>query len=213
MGPHAGQLLARLGPELEASRAVLLLLHGRNAGPQNMLELAGLLPHPEFSYLAPAAAGNTWYPFSFLAETERNEPGLSSGLWVIDRLLQDVAARGVPQRRVILLGFSQGACLAAEYAVRHPARLGGVVVLSGGLIGPPGTQWNYDGSFAGTPVLLGCSDRDPHIPRERVADSARVFERMGATVTERIYPGLGHQVNEDELEFTRRLMREVVRAE
>ncbi|HEV8612163.1 MAG TPA: alpha/beta fold hydrolase [Gemmatimonadales bacterium] len=213
MGPHAGQLLARLGPELEASRAVLLLLHGRNAGPQNMLELAGLLPHPEFSYLAPAAAGNTWYPFSFLAETERNEPGLSSGLWVIDRLLQDVAARGVPQRRVILLGFSQGACLAAEYAVRHPARLGGVVVLSGGLIGPPGTQWNYDGSFAGTPVLLGCSDSDPHIPRERVAESARVFERMGATVTERIYPGLGHQVNEDELEFTRRLMREVVRAE
>ncbi|HEV8150106.1 MAG TPA: dienelactone hydrolase family protein [Gemmatimonadales bacterium] len=213
MDPHAGQPVARLGPPVETSRAVLLLLHGRNAGPENILELAHLLPHPEFSYLAPAAAGNTWYPYSFLSETERNEPGLSSGLWVIDRLLQDVAARGVERSRVILLGFSQGGCLAAEYAVRHATRLGGVLALSGGLIGPPGTRWDYPGDFAGTPVLLGCSDVDPHIPRERVAESARVFERLGAQVTERIYPGLGHQVNEDELEFARQLMRRVAAAE
>lgn len=185
------------------------MLHGRNAGPENILELAALLPHPQFTYLAPAAAGRTWYPQSFLAETERNEPGLSSGLWVIDQLVREVEAQGVPRRRIILLGFSQGGCLASEYAVRHASRFGGLVALSGGLIGPPGTTWNYPGRFEGTPVLLGCSDIDPHVPLERVEESAAVFDRMGAAVTLRIYPGLGHQVCEDELEYVRELMRNV----
>lgn len=209
MDPHAGQPVLTKGPGLAASRAVMLMLHGRNAGPENILELAALLPHPAFSYLAPAAAGNTWYPFSFLVETARNEPGLSSGLWVIDQLVQEIVGHGIPRRRIVLLGFSQGACLASEYAVRHASRFGGLAALSGGLIGPPGTRWEYPGNFEGAPVFLGCSDVDPHVPLARVEESAQVFERMGAEVTRRIYPGMGHQVCEDELEFVRELMREV----
>lgn len=184
----------------------MLLLHGRNAGPRNILDLAGQLPHPDFTFLAPAAADHTWYPFSFLSEIERNEPGLSSALGVVDQLVRDVEAQGVPRRRIMLLGFSQGGCLAAEYAVRHASRFGGVVVLSGGLIGPPGTRWDYPGTFADSPVFLGCSDVDAHVPKTRVDESAQVFERMGAVVTERIYSGLGHQVNDDELGMVRELM-------
>lgn len=187
----------------------MLMLHGRDAGPQNILELAGLLPHPDFTFLAPAAAGNTWYPNSFLAATESNEPGLSSGLWVIEHLVGEVEARGIPRHRIILLGFSQGACLTSEYVVRHASRFGGVVVLSGGLIGPPGTRWEYPGGLAGCPIFLGCSDEDAHVPRARVEESALVFERMAATVTKRIYPGMGHQVNQDELNFARELMEAV----
>jgi predicted esterase len=209
MGPHAGQPVLSRGPGLAASRAVMLMLHGRNAGPENILELASLLPHPAFSYLAPAAAGNTWYPFSFLVETQRNEPGLSSGLGVIGRLVQEIEQQGIPRRRIVLLGFSQGACLASEYAVRNASRFGGLVALSGGLIGPPGTRWEYPRSFEGAPVFLGCSDNDPHVPLARVEESATVFARMGAEVTKRIYPGMGHQVCDDELEFVRDLMRKV----
>jgi predicted esterase len=189
----------------------MIMIHGRNAGPRNILDLVGALRHPEFTYLAPAAAGGTWYPFSFLAETARNEPGLSSGLRVIDRLVQEIDSKGIPRRRIILLGFSQGACLSSEYAVRHAGRLGGLVAYSGGLIGPPGTVWDQPGTLDGTPVFLGCSDVDTHVPKARVDDSAAVFTRMGAEVTERIYPGMGHQVNEDELEFARGLMDAVSR--
>jgi phospholipase/carboxylesterase len=205
MEPHEGQLVLRTGPELESSAAAMIMIHGRNAGPENILDLAGHFRHPRFTYLAPAAAGGTWYPFSFLAEIERNEPGLSSGLSVIDALIHTIEGKGIPKSRIVLLGFSQGACLSSEYAARHAGRFGGVVALSGGLIGPPGTVWENPGSFEGTPVFLGCSDVDPHVPKARVDESAAVFRRMGATVTERIYPGMGHQVNEDELEFVREL--------
>jgi predicted esterase len=206
MKPHEGQPVLSAGPGLESSTAAMIMIHGRNAGPENILELAGLLRHPGFTFLAPAAAGGTWYPFSFMAETARNEPGLSSGLAAIDRLIHAIEEKRIPKRRIILLGFSQGACLSCEYAVRHAGRFGGVVALSGGLIGPPGTVWEDSGSFEGTPVFLGCSDVDSHIPKARVDESAAVFARMGATVTKRIYPGMGHQVNEDELEFVRELM-------
>jgi predicted esterase len=190
----------------------MIMVHGRNAGPENILELARLIPHPDYSFLAPAAAGGTWYPLSFMAETARNEPGLSSGLAVIHELVRSIEARGVPRRRIILLGFSQGACLSSEFAVRHASRFGGVAALSGGLIGPPGTLWNYPGGFEGTPVFLGCSDVDSHIPKARVDESAAVFSDMGATVTERIYPGMGHQVNEDELVFVREMMNATLEA-
>lgn len=206
MNHHEGQPVLSAGPGLEASAAAMIMIHGRNAGPQNILELAGLLRHPRFTYLAPAAAGGSWYPLSFLAETSLNEPGLSSGLAVIDGLIGRIEKQGIPKSRIILLGFSQGACLSSEYAVRHAGRFGGVVALSGGLIGPPGTAWEHPGRFGGTPIFLGCSDIDSHIPKSRVDESAAVFTRMGAIVTERIYPGMGHQVNEDELEFVRELM-------
>jgi predicted esterase len=200
---HAGRPLA-------SARAAMIMIHGRNATPRSILELAGPLHHPDFAYLAPAAAGNTWYPYSFLAEIEENEPGISSGIAVIDRLVSQVADQGIPRSRIMLLGFSQGGCLAATYAVRHAHRYGGVMILSGGLIGPPGTSWEHEGSFAGTPVFLGCSDVDAHIPMERVEESAEVFRRMGAVVTRRFYPGMGHLVNDDELSFVRGVQSSLV---
>ncbi len=207
MKPHAGQPVEIIGRPLGAGRAAMVMVHGRDAGPSNILELAARFGHPDFTYVAPAAANNTWYRYSFMAEKERNEPGLSSGIAVIDRLVEDVVGSGVPKDHTILLGFSQGACLTAEYAVRHAERFAGVIVYSGGLIGPPGTAWRYGGSFAETPVFLGCSDVDSHVPLERVEESAAVFERMGAAVTKRIYHSMGHLVNDDEIEFTRELMR------
>jgi predicted esterase len=212
MQPHDAEPVLSAGRPIGSARAAMIMIHGRNAGPENILELARLLPHPGYSFLAPSAAGGTWYPLSFMAETARNEPGLSSGLAVIRQLVGSIEARGVPRRRIILLGFSQGACLSSEFAVRNASRFGGVVALSGGLIGPPGTVWNYPGRFEGTPVFLGCSDVDSHVPKARVDESAAVFSGMGATVTERIYPAMGHQVNEDELAFVREMM-EVVAAE
>lgn len=204
--PHAGQPVLVRGRPLGQGKAAMIMIHGRGAGAANILDLAEPLAHPDFTYLAPAAAGGTWYPLSFLAPMEQNEPGVTSGLGAIHRLVEQVVDKGIPKGRIILLGFSQGACLASTYAARHPARYGGVIVYSGGLIGPPGTVWNYDGKFEGTPVFLGCSDVDAHVPAARVQESAEVFRKMGAEVTTRIYPGMGHMVNEDELAFTRDLM-------
>jgi phospholipase/carboxylesterase len=204
--PHAGQPVVTAGVPLETARAAMILVHGRNAAPRNILELATPLAHPGVAYLAPAAADHTWYPLSFLAERPRNEPWLSSALGVIRRLVDDVLARGIPPSRIVLLGFSQGACLAAEFALRHPTRYGGLVVFSGGLIGPPGTTWEERGDVAGTPVLFGCSDVDAHVPRWRVDESAAVFTRMGASTDLRIYPGMGHLVNDDEIAAARAIV-------
>jgi phospholipase/carboxylesterase len=204
--PHAGQPVVTAGVPLETARAAMILVHGRNAAPRHILELATPLAHPGVAYLAPAAADHTWYPLSFLAERPRNEPWLSSALGVIRRLVDDVVARGIPPSRIVLLGFSQGACLAAEFALRHPTRYGGLVVFSGGLIGPPGTAWEERGDVAGTPVLFGCSDVDAHVPRWRVDESAAVFTRMGASTDLRIYPGMGHLVNDDEIAAARAIV-------
>ena len=210
MKPHEGQPVLSAGAPPGSSHAVMIMLHGRNASAANILGLAAELDRPGFTYLAPAAANNTWYPHSFLTETSKNEPDLSSGLQVIDGLVASLLSRGVRRRHVVLLGFSQGACLAGEYAVRHADRYGGVVMLSGGLIGPPGTVWRDGGDFAATPVCLGCSDVDSHIPKERVVESGDVFKRMGADVTVRLYPGMGHQINDDEIVRTRAIMDRVL---
>jgi phospholipase/carboxylesterase len=207
--PHAGQPLATAGAPLGKSPVALIMVHGRNAAPANILSLVPSFGRPDLTYLAPAAAGGTWYPLSFMAETEKNEPGLSSGLWVLDQLVRHVVDSGVRKDQIVLLGFSQGACLSAEFAASHADRYGGVVLYSGGLIGPPGTAWSYSGSFGGTPVFLGCSDVDAHVPKTRVDESAAVFQRMGATVTERIYPGMGHLVNDEEIGFTKALLGEL----
>jgi len=212
-GLHAGQPVEIRGPALGSSPAALLLVHGRNAAPANILELAGRLERPAFTCLAPAAARGRWYPHSFMAPREENEPGLSSGLSVLASLVEEAGKAGVPRERIVLLGFSQGACLAAEFAYRNPGRYGGVVVYSGGLIGAPGTRWNTTASMEGTPVFLGCSDVDSHVPESRVRESAGVFRGMGAAVTERIYPGMGHRVNEDELSFTRGILDSILPAD
>jgi len=206
MNPHEGQPVATLGPRPEDSKGAMIMIHGRNATPASILELVSLIGARDIHYVAPAAANNTWYPFSFLAEIEKNEPGISSGYAVIDGLVSDLLGSGLPRERIFLLGFSQGACLASTWAARHAARYGGVFALSGGLIGPPGTIWDYPGSFGGTPVFLGCSDVDGHIPKERVEESAEVFRRMKASVTMKLYSGMGHTVNNDEVVFIRQTL-------
>ena len=198
MEPHGSQPVSKAGQPLGRS-PVVIMVHGRNAGPANILDLVPRLDRPDVTYLAPAAAGRTWYPNSFLAEIASNEPGLSSGIATLSALVERVELAGVPRRRIVLLGFSQGACLTAEFAARHASRFGGVVIFSGGVIGPAGTPRDYAGSFDGTPVFFGCSDRDAHVPEWRVAESAALFTQMGAAVTKRIYPGMGHTINDDEI--------------
>jgi predicted esterase len=181
-------------------------LHGRGASAEDILGLSREWRIQDIAYLAPQAYGSTWYPYSFLAPLERNEPGISSGLRVVSRLLHDLETQGIPSDRVALIGFSQGACLTLEFAARHPRRYAAIVAFSGGLIGPPGTPRDYEGSFDGTPVFIGCSDADTHIPVERVRESSAVFRRMGAVVDERIYPRMGHTVNRDELDAVEPLL-------
>lgn len=208
--PHAGLPVLTDGVPLDESRCVIVMLHGRGAGPEDILGLAPALARPGVCCLAPTAADRTWYPYSFLSDTGRNEPYLSSALGVIAALVDRLASRGRPAEEIVLLGFSQGACLISEFTVRHPRRYGGLVALSGGLIGPPGTTWTQDGSLDGMPALFGCSDVDPHVPLERVDESVDVFRRLGATVTRRIYPGMGHHVNEDELVLAREIVGQVL---
>jgi len=202
---HAQEPVLRRGPEPSAAR-LAVILHGRGGNARDMLNLADDIRVDDVAYLAPEAAGSTWYPYSFLAPLDQNEPGLSSALNLLDRLVAGLHADGLPAGRIAMLGFSQGACLTLEYAARHPAAYAAIVGLSGGLIGPPGTPRDYAGSFAGARVFLGCSDVDPHIPLERVQESAAVFRRMNATVDERIYPGMGHTVSLDEVRAVKALL-------
>jgi phospholipase/carboxylesterase len=197
------------GVPLREAVAAMLLLHGRGASAQDIMLLGQELSVPGFTYLAPQAPGNTWYPNSYSAPIPSNEPSLSSALQALEVLLRTVG-EVVPAERTVLLGFSQGACLTLEFAARHARRYGGVVGLSGALIGPPDTPRDYPGSLEGTPVFLGCSDVDPHVAAEDVLASAEVLRRLGGDVTVRLYPGLGHEVNEDELEHVRGLMRALV---
>ncbi len=209
-GPHQGQPVLSAGAPLNAARAAMVLVHGRGADAHDILTLADDLAQGNFAYLAPQAAGNTWYPYSFLAPMSQNEPGLSSGLQAIADVLARIAAAGIPPERTILAGFSQGACLTLEYVARHARRYGGIAGMSGGLIGPDDTPRDYPGSLGGTPVFLGCSDIDPHIPKARVEQTAEIFRRMGASVTMRLYARMGHTVNEDEIQAVRTMMRSLV---
>jgi phospholipase/carboxylesterase len=205
-GPHQGQPVLAAGEPLNRARAAMVMLHGRGATAESILTLAADLNQPGFAFLAPQAAGNTWYPNSFLAPIPSNEPGISSGIAAIGDVLAKLEEAGLPAERIILLGFSQGACLSLEFVARHARQYGGVAGLSGGLIGPDGTPRDYSGSLAGTPVFLGCSDVDSHIPKERVHFSAAVLRRLGGNVTERLYPNMGHTVNQDEIDFIQGMM-------
>ncbi|MEO8075760.1 MAG: dienelactone hydrolase family protein [Acidobacteriota bacterium] len=203
--PHASEPVLRMGP-VAGARLAVILVHGRGASAQDILGLAREFRTTDVAYLAPQAARNSWYPNSFLAPIARNQPGISSALNVLSGLVGLLETEGTPADRVIVLGFSQGACLTLEFAARHPRRYAGIVGLSGGLIGPPGTPRAYPGALDGTPVFLGCSDVDAHIPVDRVRESAQVFRAMGAVVDERIYPRMGHTVNQDEIDAVRALL-------
>jgi phospholipase/carboxylesterase len=210
MDPHRGQPLVLAGEPPGSARAAMIMVHGRGATARDILTLTADLHWPGFIYLAPQATGNTWYPNSFLAPIASNEPDLSSGLAVITSLLDQLAQVGIPVERTIILGFSQGACLLLEYVARNTRRYGGVVGLSGGLIGPEGMPRNYSGSLSGTPVFLGCSDMDPHIPKERVEQAAEALRLSGGNVTTRLYPHMDHTVNQDELHFVQGMMASVL---
>ncbi len=211
-GPHQTQPVLAAGAPLAQARGAVLMVHGRGASARDILSLAAELALDDLAYLAPQAAGSTWYPYPFMTPMAQNEPHLSSALARVAEVLAEITKAGIPTERIGLLGFSQGACLATEFVARNAQRNGGVAGLSGGLIGPPGTPRDYAGTLDGTPVFLGCSDVDPHIPTERVQETADVLKRLGGAVDLRLYPGMGHLVNEDELSAVRAMFAGMVGA-
>jgi predicted esterase len=210
--PDSAIALAAAGAPLKDARAAVVMLHGRGGSAEDILSFASEFRQADLAYVAPQAPGHTWYPQSFLAPLEQNEPYLSRSLATVDAVVRDVAGRGLTSDRVVLIGFSQGGCLALEYAARNAKRYGGIAGLSAGLIGPPGLTRDYQGSLDGTPVFLGCSDIDSHIPLERVHVSTQVLTALNAAVTERIYPRMGHTINHDEITQVRRLLEGVNQA-
>lgn len=206
-GPHQSQPVRMAGEPLDRARAAMLMIHGRGAKAEDILSLTTEFGQTGFTYLAPQAAGNTWYPNRFLVPLAENEPWLSSAIALVSDVLAQIIHAGVPRERIMLLGFSQGACLTLEFAARNAKRYGGIVGLSGALIGPDDTPRAYKGSLAGTPVFLGCSDADFHVPKERVDQTGKVLRKLGGEVTEHLYPNLDHSVNQDEIDFIRGMMR------
>lgn len=214
-GPHAGQPVLTAGAPSGAAEAALVLLHGRGATANGILGLGDDLDRSGVAFIAPQASRSRWYPHSFMAPRERNQPHLDSALTAVGDAVDVALDAGVPRERIVVAGFSQGACLASEYALRNPARYAGVAVLSGALIGPEGESWEADGNepFAGTPALFGCSNDDPHIPEKRVHESAETYRALSAEVTERIYEGVGHTVVEDEMAWFRSLFDDLLGGE
>lgn len=208
-GPHQKNSPATKGTARDEADAAMILIHGRGATAESILMLTDEFGENNLHYAAPQAYQFQWYPHSFLAPTERNEPGLSSGIQAIFDIVSDLEEAGIPKEKIILLGFSQGACLATEFVARHPARYGGLAALSGGLIGETVSAENYSGSLEGTPYFLGCSDIDPHIPVERVHESAEIMKGLGADVTKQIYAGMGHTVNRDEIQHVQNMIKTV----
>lgn len=204
--PHDQAQLYAAGAPLDEASSAIIAIHGRGADAADIINLAGEVAPAGVVILAPNAVGQTWYPYRFIEPLERNEPFLTSALNLIGRLFTRLAEADISPDRVALLGFSQGACLALEYAARHAQKFGAVVGFSGGLIGPPGSTFEYPGSMAGTPVFIGCSDVDAHIPVGRVEETAEVMTRLDAAVDLRIYPGMGHTVNHDEIQAVRAIL-------
>lgn len=208
--PHRNQPVLSAGRSLSSAKAAVILVHGRGASAEDILTLADELDRPECAYLAPEANGNTWYPYSFLAPIAQNQPWLDSALCFLGEVAGRAVAAGIPRHKVAMVGFSQGACLATEFVARNAARYGGLVAFTGGLIGPPGTKFTFNGDLSKTPCFLGAGDPDPHVPWERVKESASVFSALGGVVTLRRYPGMPHTINQDEIEAAKQLLSRLV---
>jgi predicted esterase len=206
---HEGQPVYAMGAKLEEAQVAMVMVHGRGASAADILTIAQELGVEGVAYIAPQAAGNQWYPYRFIEPTARNEPWLTSALQTVDAVLAHVRDAGIPEERTILLGFSQGACLALEYAARNPRRYGGLVGLSGAMIENGDRPRDYTGSLEGTPVFLGCGEPDPHIPEGRLERTAVLLRDLGGEVTLKVYPGMGHTVNEEELGNVREIVRRV----
>jgi predicted esterase len=206
-GPHQPTQIAEGGVSASEADAAMIMIHGRGAIAPSIIQLANEFDtNKKLTLRAPQASGSTWYPYSFLEKTEKNEPGLSSGLQKIYEILQDLKSEGFSDHQIYFLGFSQGACLASEFVARHPKKYAGLIALSGGLIGDSVDHDNYEGDLEETPIFMGCSDIDPHIPKERVLESEKVFNALNASVTKKLYPGMGHMVNEDEIKHINEML-------
>ena len=208
LDPHANQPVRHLGAPLAEAKGAIVLLHGRGGSSDDILRLAQPLRREGLAYLAPQAAGHTWYPNSFLAPREANEPYLSSALAKIASVVATIESAGITRDRIVVAGFSQGACLATEFVASNPARYAGLIAFTGGLIGPPDANLHHEGSLAGTPALFLSGDPDPHVPWQRVQASAAELERMGAVITTHRYPGRPHTITAEEVEIARDLVRE-----
>jgi phospholipase/carboxylesterase len=198
-GPHQGQPLVAAGAPLAVADAAAVLVHGRGATANGIVATADEFYRHGVALLAPQAARNTWYPTRFTAPVEANEPGRSSGLRAIASAIETANRAGVPTDRVLVFGFSQGACLASEFVAHTPTRYGGLAAVSGGLLGTSIDLDGYTGDLERTPTHFGCSDDDPYVPVERVHESAAVFERLNADVTTRLYEGSGHSITDDDI--------------
>ena len=204
--PHENSQAYSAGAKLDEATAALILLHGRGATAEDILSLSTFLTQPGLAFLAPQAEDYTWYPNRFIFPVEQNEPYLSSALDLVDKIVQQVTDTGISTEKIFIGGFSQGACLASEYVIRNPKKYGGLLVFSGGYIGPLNIQRQPNGDLNGTPVFLGCSDIDPHIPLERVKETTALLRAMGAQVTEKIYPAMGHTIINDEIKLAQELI-------
>ena len=207
--PHGDQPVAKAGKPLAEADGVMILIHGRGASAPTILTLGEVLSHPGLHYVAPQASQHTWYPFSFLAPVERNQPGIDSGLAKIEALVAEAEAAGIAADKIVLAGFSQGACLASEYVARNPQRYGALFVFSGGVIGPLDRERQDVGDLAGTPVFIGCSDVDAHIPVERVNETAAIMTSLGGQVVKKIYEGMAHTIIQDEIDEANKILLEV----
>jgi len=203
------QVPVTAGPAIDEALAAIVFVHGRGASAEDMLDLYERLEVPWCAAIAPRAPGNTWYPHSFLAPLEANQPYLDLSLAHLDSVVKDLTSRGISMKRIAFLGFSQGACLSVEFAARFPRPYGAVIGLTGGLIGPAGTPRDYPGTLHGTAVFLGAGDPDPHVPFTRVQETRHVLSAMGASVELRRYPGMGHTINEDELDACGQLLQRI----
>jgi predicted esterase len=210
IGPHAGQPVLRAGAAVDKATSAVIAIHGRGGSAADIIALERAIGVPGVAWLAPEAASHTWYPYSFLMPVAQNQPFLDSAITVVGGLLQHLEDSGMTAERVVLLGFSQGACLASEFVARHPRRYGGLVIFSGGLIGSEIDPNGYLGLLKDTPIFGGCSDVDPHIPLERFEVTGSVLAAMGADVDIRVYPGMSHTINVDELEAAKALISSVI---
>lgn len=208
-GPHQGARLLATGQPLEDADRVMIFVHGRGSNAESMISLTSALHRDNFAYVLPSAVGNTWYPYGFMEPMQANEPYLSSALQLLDVLTQQILAAGFAHNQIVLAGWSQGACLASEFVARSGTPWGGLLVFSGGLIGPAGTPRNYTGTLQDMPVFIGCSDIDFHIPLERVNESAEVLAEMGADVEKVIYPNMGHTIVQDEIDRASKMLMNV----
>lgn len=206
--PHRDGPVRHFGEPLEEAKGAVILLHGRGGSAEDILSLANELYFPQLAYLAPQASGNTWYPYSFLAPTAQNEPWLTSALSKVESIVRSANDAGIPTDRVVIGGFSQGACLATEFVARHPRRYAGLIAFTGGLIGPPGAELTHGGDLADTPVFFGSGDPDPHVPWKRVQESARILAEMGAAVSARRFPNRPHTISPEEIDLAKALVRE-----